>query len=701
MNTKRKTISALILAAFAASPLLAQNAPATRPAAAPPYPTEGTVVPEAPYLQHDRHLHAVNPKHPTTQSTARFVTNRPGALQLTLPEEKDAFSFVVYGDRTGGPALGVNVLADAVRDTNLLEPDLVFTVGDLVQGYNEAPEWRVQAREYKAIMDKLLCPWFPVAGNHDVYWRDKDRSGDKKPVGENEKEYETFFGPLWYAVKHKNCWFIALYSDEGNPETGEKNFSKPEANVMSEAQFSWLKETLAKAKGADHVFLFLHHPRWLGSFDHGGYGNSWDRVHKALVEAGNVTAVFGGHIHYMRYDPKDGIEYVTLATVGGGQDGASPQAGYLHQYHVVTVRKNQVAMTAYPVGSALNVRELTGDVVEENVKLAKVPITFNKAVGLKADGTVDELVKVKLRNPTSRAVEFTVMPESKDSRWVTSPDHQHKVVEPGSEMEVPFRVRRIGSPIDETLRLLEVVVDADYLAPSKRYAAPTRREVVPMDVSAVPTSGNHALDIIKDETGVSIPANVLKLPGKEFTLEAKFNARSFKERNGLMTRMQSSNYGIFVSGGRPSCNVWLGDSYLVASAPRGFKLDTNRWYDIAMVFDGTELRLYLDGKLIGKNRREGAEFKENKLPLIIGGDVGGSGEAMDSLDGRIDVVRFSSTARYTGDGYRIQDKFKADSKTMLLLNMDHAFGHWIVDEATVGRFYEIPGGAKLSPVETP
>ena len=38
-------------------------------------------------------------------------TDRPDPRPLPLPTEEQAFSFVVYGDRTGGPAAGVEVLA--------------------------------------------------------------------------------------------------------------------------------------------------------------------------------------------------------------------------------------------------------------------------------------------------------------------------------------------------------------------------------------------------------------------------------------------------------------------------------------------------------------------------------------------------------------------------------------------------------------
>ena len=78
---------------------------------------------------HTRHLHPHNPDHPISDDQSRFFTNRSSDIVLPLPGESDAFSFVVYGDRTGGPDAGINILKDAVRDTNLLEPDFVMTVG--------------------------------------------------------------------------------------------------------------------------------------------------------------------------------------------------------------------------------------------------------------------------------------------------------------------------------------------------------------------------------------------------------------------------------------------------------------------------------------------------------------------------------------------------------------------------------------------
>ena len=90
-------------------------------------------------------------------------TSRKQARVLPLPKEDGVFHFVIYGDRTGGPPSGLDVLRQAVHDTNLLDPDLVLTVGDLIPGYTSGKTWLKQAKTYRGIMQGLRMPWFPVA----------------------------------------------------------------------------------------------------------------------------------------------------------------------------------------------------------------------------------------------------------------------------------------------------------------------------------------------------------------------------------------------------------------------------------------------------------------------------------------------------------------------------------------------------------
>ena len=540
---------------------------------------------------------------------------------LPLTKEDDAFVFAVFGDRTGGPADGVNVLADAVRDVNLLEPDMVMTVGDLINGYNQTPEWLTQMKEYKAIMKHLVCPWFPVAGNHDVYWR--PTNDPKMPRGQHDANYEMHFGPLWYSFQHKNCNFIALYSDEGDPKTGEKNLRKPECQKVSKEQLDFLKQALERGKDSDHQFIFLHHPRWLL----GGYGNDWtDRIHPLLVKAGNVTAVFAGHIHHMRYDPADGIEYVTLASVGASINSSVPEAGFLHQYHLITVRPKQVAMTAYPVGAAMNVREITGDLQDETVQLSKRKIKLSQKIKITDAGPEDSVLETTITNPTSMPIEFTVTPQSSDSHWMLFPSHVHGRLEPGKSQKVRLNAEYNATSLDYSFRGIELVLSQDYLAKTTRYAIPDTTTKVGFDLQiSEPTEevANHALQLDGRDDVFAIPSARAKLPQGPFTLEGWLNAVSFANRTAVFAKTQNSEYSIFASRGLPSASVHLNGDYVTVRAVKA--LATRQWHHVALAYDGESVALFVNGKLAErKTVPANAKRTTNGLPLCVGADPDGS-----------------------------------------------------------------------------
>ena len=361
-------------------------------------------------------------------------TSRVDALELASPGGKDEFQFVIFGDRTGGPVEGIEVLKEAVRGTNLLDPDFVMTVGDLVQGYNETPEWLVQMREFRGVMGGLEMPWYPVAGNHDIYWRGK---GDP-PAGHHETDYEKHFGPLWYWFPHKNAAFIVLYSDEGDPETNAKG-SGPGRNRVGTAQLEWLGNTLKQTADEAHVFVFLHHPRWLG---HVYQGTNWDDVHDLLSRAGNVRAVFAGHVHRQRYDGvRDGIAYHTLATTGGHLvlEKPSPGSGWLHHMNVVTVRKSGIEVATIPVGGVIDPKSMTPAHLAD-IKLATSPrlALLSAPIRMHADGSATGEVRYRIMNFASRAL--TVSLSAQGNGWQTSTDRIE--LEPEVFRELGIRIRR-------------------------------------------------------------------------------------------------------------------------------------------------------------------------------------------------------------------------------------------------------------------
>lgn len=279
------------------------------------------------------------------QSVVQVETSREKVKPLFVPDEEDSFTFLVFGDKAAERHKDRHVLPRAVEDANRLQPSFVMNVGDMVQGYCATPQWMKEAQLFKSIMDRLECPWFPTAGNHDVHWNPKGGQ-----VGGHDADYEAVFGPLWYAFEYKNYWFVVLYTDEGHPETGEKNYGQPECQMMSDSQLNWLKSVLKKAKNSSGIFLFQHHPRWF----RGGYGDDWDKVHAELVKAGNVKAVFAGHYHQMMHETRDGIEYYVLAVTGGGLSEVAPEKGQLQEFHHVSVRgKRHPKITVIPVGTTL------------------------------------------------------------------------------------------------------------------------------------------------------------------------------------------------------------------------------------------------------------------------------------------------------------------------------------------------------------
>ena len=637
--------------------------------------------PESDNVGHTRHHHPHNEKHKTSDDQTRFFTDRDSDVQLPLPSEEDAFSFVIFGDRTGGPDDGVAILADAVRDTNLIEPDLVITVGDLIQGYGETGPWMTQMHEYKGVMDNLLCPWFPVAGNHDTYWRNKG-SGESKPEGEMDDLYEMHFGPLWYSFSHKNNHFIVLYTDEGNPETGEKTFHKPESQRMSPEQRSFLEGALKRGKDADHIFVFVHHPRWLG----GGYGDDWDSVHEMLADAGNVAAVFAGHIHYMRYDgPKDGIEYVSLATTGGHKTGEVADAGFLHHYDLVTVRKDQIALSSIPVGALLDVRDITGELAKEANELSENGAQITSSITFADDGSVDEYLEGTVVNTSSFPVDFTLTADSADSRWHMHSNHHHGRLAAGESRTLGFRVLRRPDAIDEDFRVINLILDRELLTKSFRYTIPSVHTPVPLDASTLPKPPLSMHEQVlrtgskKQMNVVAIDDESFELPQGPFTLECWFKANEFSKRTGLVAKTEGSDYGFFVNVGQPAFSVRLNGKYTTARAQEAM-LETDRWYHIAGVYDGQEVRLYIDGQLVASERGSGRR-DTNAFPLMVGSDVNSSGKPTSPFNGMIDEVRLSSGTRYQGGSFSPARWHKDDDQTRLLLHMNGQIGPWIFDDS--------------------
>ncbi|TWU46290.1 cyclic 3',5'-adenosine monophosphate phosphodiesterase [Rubripirellula tenax] len=622
----------------------------------------------------------------TSEDQRKIFTTRGEHKSLPLTKEEDVFHFVIYGDRTGGVPAGLKVLEQAVVDTNLLDPDLVMTVGDLIQGYNEPPEWMEQMVEFKEIMNGLKMRWFPVAGNHDVYWRGKT----PPPPGQHESNYEKHFGPLWYSFRHKDAGFIVLYSDEGDPETNAKGFHEGRLQTMSDAQLDFLKIALDEHKERENVFVFLHHPRWVGR----GYaGGNWDVVHETLKSAGNVSAVFAGHIHQMRFDgPKDGIEYYALATTGGHLSADFPGAGYLHHLNVVTVRKSGISVSALPIGSVIDPKDFTEEFLAEMGKAQRIrPEQTDHQILLDVDGSASGTLEFTIKNPASNPVDVTVSLDQPGGDWKTTLDHDHFTVAAGQSKLVELELRRLPDPKSD-LVIPRLRLDLDYVGESARIALPPVFTPIAIGLSAVPADyfadqPNRCLNMTTERDAVRIESSDLKLGDGPFTLEAWVNPSQLAGMRGVVAKTESSEFAIFMDEGVPQFDVHLNGKYVSAKATG--LLSVGQWTHLAGVFDGTTVRLYVNGNLAGSTPGQGTR-KRNRLPLYIGADTNPNGGATRSFLGKIDEVRITEGADYA-DAFSPVRRLTVSAKTKLMLHLDRTIGPFVLDQsssATMGLLGE-------------
>ena len=607
-----------------------------------------------------------------------FTTRDNAGQQMPLPKAEDMFHFVVFGDRTGGPPEGIEVLKQAVIDTKLLDPDLVMTVGDLINGYNTRPGWMVEMQEFRDVMSGLDCPWYPVAGNHDIYWR-----GDgNPPAGEHESNYEKHFGPLWYAFAHKNAGFIVLYSDEGDFETGEKGFNEGSQQQMSPEQLKFLAESLEKFTKLDHVLVFLHHPRWITQRYK---GSNWPATEKLLTDAGNVTAVFAGHIHQMQYAGPRGnrgseIQHYTLATTGGYLHGDIPNAGFLHHFNVVTVREDRISVAAIPVGGVIDPKEFTQefhDSIDEVEKIRPIPVDGD--IVLNVDGSATGLLRYRFRNKSLLPVEVTVSIQAGADRWTLTPDHQHFELPADDSNEISILIKRDAGVEWLEVPVMDVAVTA--IGATSRIAMPPFSVPLPVQVGKPPAEYfegqvDHFLQIEGKASAVRIKPNDHKFADGPMTVEAWLRPRETIGFTAAVANSQSSGYSIFVDEGVPQFDLHVGGEYVTVKASD--KLPIDRWSHVAGVFNGEKMTIFVDGEPISSSPAAGVR-KTNRLPLYIGAEPNGRGAANRPFVGDIDEVRLTSAAIYN-QPFKPSSRLKPSEDTVILMHMDAALGPFLISD---------------------
>jgi len=226
---------------------------------------------------------------------------------LSPNDSPDSFQFVIISDRTGGMRRGV--FQQAVSKVNMLQPEFVICVGDLIPGYTEdQEELEEQWNEFVGIAEGFEMPFFYVPGNHDI----------SNPV--MAEEWERRFGRSYYHFVYGNVLFLCLNTEDQRP------------GHISEQQVDYVRRALDEHRDAAWTMVYLHEPLWVMKPDDSG----WSAV-ESLLEPRPHT-VFAGHIHRYTHYRRHGRDYTVLATTGGGSSLQGPSYGTFDHVVWVTMR---------------------------------------------------------------------------------------------------------------------------------------------------------------------------------------------------------------------------------------------------------------------------------------------------------------------------------------------------------------------------
>jgi len=242
------------------------------------------------------------------------VEDRNPWTNLRFNNDPNDFQFAVVSDRTGGHR--EKVFARAIEQLNLLQPEFVVSVGDLIEGYTKDPvklagEWK----EFQSYVSKLQMPFFYVPGNHDV------------SNAVQEKVWREKFGRRYYHFVYRNVLFLALDSDQ-MPEKEKEGVILPE-------QVAYVKKVLAENCCVRWTIVLLHRPLWAQTDTS---KNGWLDVEALL--AGRSYTVFAGHVHRFQKFVRNGQRYYQLATTGGASRMRGERYGEVDHIVWVTMKKD-------------------------------------------------------------------------------------------------------------------------------------------------------------------------------------------------------------------------------------------------------------------------------------------------------------------------------------------------------------------------
>ncbi|MBN1436249.1 MAG: metallophosphoesterase [Sedimentisphaerales bacterium] len=249
------------------------------------------------------------------------VPDLPGAhpwTNLNVNTSPENFQFVIVSDRTGACRPGV--FSFAMDQVNLLQPEFVICVGDLIEGYTEdVGLLTAQWDEFDQIVGKLQMPFLRVGGNHDL----------NNPV--QLEIWQQRYGPDYYHFRYHDVLFIVISS-----ERFPSRYSSISSEQGASDQLAYIQDVLNANQDVRWTMLLMHRPLWNTSET----TDVWAQIETMLADR-HYTAFAGHHHTYDKTVSDSGANLYTLATTGGGSDLTGVADGSVDHIVWVTMTDEQ------------------------------------------------------------------------------------------------------------------------------------------------------------------------------------------------------------------------------------------------------------------------------------------------------------------------------------------------------------------------
>ena len=202
-------------------------------------------------------------------------------------------------------------LEEAVDGFNRLGASFLVELGDLVDAGPSKEHDLKFLREVDRVYRRFRGPRYYVLGNHCLHALTKTEF-----LAHCGAEVKKSFHSFDHGGRH----FIVLdanFKQDGTPYSAG-NFTWTDTSIPAALQ-RWLADDLKRA-GDKKTFVFLHQNLHDEKDPHGV--KNAPQIRRILESAGNVAAVFQGHMHTGGYAKIGGIHYCTLAAMveGAGLD---------------------------------------------------------------------------------------------------------------------------------------------------------------------------------------------------------------------------------------------------------------------------------------------------------------------------------------------------------------------------------------------